>query len=95
MVYAANASLGERPEPLYGVHVNIPAHVNMVRVIDSLMLVSFLGQPVIRPKFVSIDGSRSQNPFLYVGHERGSANVRDRHGYNFALPLNLPNTGAL
>jgi hypothetical protein len=88
MVYTANASLGERPESLYGVHMNIPAHVNMVRVIDSFMLVSLLGQPVIRPKFVSIDGSRSQNPFLYVGQERSSANVRDCHGYNFALSLN-------
>jgi len=77
MIYTTDPSLRERPETFNRVHVNIPAHVELLRMIHSVMPIDLFGKSVIGFEFVGVDGRcRNHMPFdmwherhlLYIGH---------------------------
>src|SRR5437870_2687115 len=87
VIDAISATLHERPKPLNRVRVNVPAHVDLLRMPDTVVEVSLPIERVIDLVLVGVDRGRGEYPRCDVRHDGCSCNVR--HGYGHDAPFAL------
>ncbi len=87
MIHATNTALCERPEAFDGVGVAIPAHVNLLGVVNPFVLVSRFAEKVINAIRVRVDRRRWHHTFENMRSEGVSLDVINRHGNDFTATL--------
>jgi hypothetical protein len=95
MVNARNATLCQRPKTLNTVGMSIPINIDFSTMLDSLMPISGIGNPVIAREFVSIDNGSPSHVSADKRHDSRTFDVGNDRGGDFALPLDYANDGCL
>jgi hypothetical protein len=94
MIHASNTALYQRPKPLDGLRMHVPAYIDTLCVTDAMMLVSKLFEGIVNRVFVRVDGGLRQHIFFDVRHDSSALNVRHGHRHNAALALHHMTLGA-
>src|SRR5438552_126704 len=95
VVYAADATLYQRPEALNRVRVDIPTYVDLGRVVDAVVEISRRAKRVVNLVFVGEDHGRGKYAARDMRHDGCSLHVRHGHGDHAPLRSTMPNTGVL
>ena len=88
VVYPTYAPLRVRPEPLYGVRVNVATYIDLLRVVHTVMAKALKSKPIVRFEFVSVDDGRRNDLLGDVGHQSGPFDVGYRNGPHLPVAFN-------
>ena len=93
MVDSRDSTLRQAPEALDSVSVGILIDVDLSTVLDSLVPVSSLRNPIVAVEFVSIDDGSPSHILLDEGHDGGAFDIGDNRCGNMPFPLDYADNG--
>src|ERR671918_1200964 len=79
VVHPTDTSFGQRPEPLYGVRMDIPTYVHLLRMVNPLVVIPFLGKRVIGTSFIGVDRRSWYYSLLNAWHQVYCRDIGNGH----------------
>jgi len=93
MIDSRDATLGQRPEALDSVGVGILIDIDLSTMLNSLVPVSSIGNPIVAVELIGIDDGSPSHVTLDEGHDGGAFDIGDNRCGDMPLPLDYADDG--